>query len=178
MVKNTIVICFFLCYCLSCFSKTCTDSIESNQSIETHSQENKDTIQITKVAGGYKFMQDGQVLNMVQLADMMQNNFVASEYLKKSKSTNGILTILGYGGGFLVGYPLGTAMGGGKPNWTLAAVGVGLIAIAIPIASSANKNLLKAVSTYNGSPQTSRNEKYYDMKLGINQSGLALAIRF
>ena len=39
-------------------------------------------------------------------------------------------------GGFLIGWPLGTALAGGDPNWTLAAIGAGCVAIAIPRPSS------------------------------------------
>ena len=37
-----------------------------------------------------------------------------------------------------VGHSIGTAIGGGDPEWALAGVGAGLIAVAIPISSSAN----------------------------------------
>lgn len=137
-----------------------------------------DTIQIIKLGSGYRYNYKGEVLTLDRLGVLLQNNSLASEYFNKVKGSSGIINILGYAGGFLVGYPLGTFLGGGKPNWTLAAVGCGLIAIAIPIASSADKNLFKAVNVYNQFAPTSRNDNYYNIKLGINQTGVALLIRF
>ena len=107
----------------------------------------------------------------------MQNNAVAMGYLKSAKGNSGFATVLGYAGGFLIGYPIGTAIGGGKPNWMLAAVGCGLIVIDIPIVSSANKKVRKAVNAYNHEETTSRIEKY-DIRLGMNQNGMGLAFRF
>jgi len=137
-----------------------------------------DTIQVTKLGGGYRYNYKGEVLTLDRLEILLRNNSLALEYFNKAKGSSGIINVLGYAGGFLVGYPLGTLIGGGKPNWTLAAVGCGLIVIAIPIASSADKNLFKAVNVYNQFAPTSRNNNYYDIKLGINQTGVALLIRF
>jgi len=111
------------------------------------------------------------------MAVIMQNNTVALEYLKSAKGNSGFANVLGYAGGFLIGYPIGTAIGGGKPNWMLAAIGCGLIVIDIPILSSANKNVRKAVNAYNHEGMASRVEKY-DIRLGMNQNGMGLAFRF
>lgn len=37
-------------------------------------------------------------------------------------------------GGGLIGWPLGTAIGGGDPEWILAGIGAGVLAVAIPLA--------------------------------------------
>lgn len=55
----------------------------------------------------------------------------------------------GLGGG-LIGFPVGTSLGGGKPQWTLVAVGAGVILVgAVPFAHSANRHLREAVMIYN-----------------------------
>lgn len=41
--------------------------------------------------------------------------------------------VLAIPGGALIGWPLGTAIGGGDPEWYLAGIGAGLVAIAIPL---------------------------------------------
>jgi len=133
----------------------------------------KDTIQYS--GNNYSFR--NEVLTLNKMEGMMQNNTVATEYLKSAKGSSGFANVLAYAGGFLIGYPLGTAIGGGKPNWTLAAIGCGLIVIDLPIISSANKNLKKAVKAYNLVETLSRVEKY-ELKLGMNQNGMGLALRF
>lgn len=92
-----------------------------------------DTIEIRKKAGGYQFYQaDGQ-LNMKQLQKIMKTNEQAYKKLRSGRSSNTMATILGYTGGFLIGWPLGTAIGGGDPNWTMAGIGAGLAAVSIPL---------------------------------------------
>ncbi|HEY9178263.1 MAG TPA: hypothetical protein VIN07_11250 [Flavipsychrobacter sp.] len=44
-----------------------------------------------------------------------------------------VANVLAIPGGALIGWPLGTAIGGGDPEWYLAGIGVGLVAIAIPL---------------------------------------------
>ena len=69
--------------------------------------------------------------------------------MESAKSNKTWSTIIGGIGGALVGFPLGTAIGGGDPEWTLAAIGTGLIVVAIPIANGYNRKTLKAVDLYN-----------------------------
>ena len=160
---------------LSGFSQTTNDSIASSPLTKT--TQLKDTIQYQKTGIGYKFMMNNEALTLDKMSDIMQGNQTSLEYIKKAKGTSGILSVLSYAGGFLIGYPIGTMLGGGQPNWTMAAIGCGLIAVAIPIASGADKNLLKAVQAYNHGKSVSFKDNY-EIKLGVNQNGLALAIRF
>ena len=175
MIKHSIILCTALFVCLLGFSQTTNDSIASSPVTQT--TQGKDTIQYQKTGIGYKFTKNNEALTMDNLSNIMQNNPTSMEYYKKAKSTTGIITVLSYAGGFLIGYPIGAMLGGGQPNWTMAAIGGGLIVVAIPIASSADKNLLKAVQAYNLGTATSHIEKY-ELKIGVNQNGLALAIRF
>ncbi|MEI8085613.1 MAG: hypothetical protein WCG93_05280 [Paludibacter sp.] len=137
-----------------------------------------DTIQINKAAGGYKFMYKGENLTMDRLGFLSNKNATSAKYFSKAKGTMGFLQVMGFMGGGLIGYPIGTFLGGGKPNWSLAAVGCGILVISLPIVSSANNNLLKAVNAYNQSSVISRKDNFYDVKLGLNPSGLALIVQF
>ena len=161
--------------CLSVFSETTNDTIASSQ--VTNTAIAKDTIEYQKAGAGYKYTLNNETLTLDKLEKTLQNNPTSIEYFNKAKSTKGIVTVLGYAGGFLIGYPLGTMMGGGKANWTMAAIGCGFIAIAIPIASGADKNILKAVQAYNMDTPLSHKDNY-ELKMGVNQNGLALALRF
>lgn len=149
-------------------------------SISAFSQNNSDTIQIVQAGGGYNFRLNGETINIKNMQALMQNNAEALKYLNKAKSTNGFLSVLSYAGGFLIGYPVGTLIGGGEPNWTLAAVGCGLVVIAIPISSSVKSNARKAVSIYNSglSDSSYRPAATYNLQLSYSQNGLGLSLRF
>lgn len=175
MIKHSIILVMALFICLSVFSETTNDTIASPQVAKTAVV--KDTIQYQKAGAGYKFTLNNETLTLDKLEKVLQNNPRSVEYFKKAKSTKGLITVLGYAGGFLVGYPIGTMLGGGKANWTMAAIGCGLLVVAIPIASGADKNILKAVQAYNMDTPVSRKDNR-EIKLGVNQNGLALALRF
>lgn len=103
----------------------------------------------------------------------MESNQEAYQLMKSAKSNYDLSMILGMAGGFMVGWPLGTSLGGGDPNWTLAAVGAGLIVISIPLSSKSIKTAKEAASKYNSGLQTisQRNYKpqleFASMKTGI-----------
>ena len=145
--------------------------------ITVFSQNGSDSIQISKVSGNNQYALNGQILTLNSMSEIMQDNQEAKLYLGKAKGSAGFANILAYVGGFMIGYPIGTMLGGGEPNWAMAGIGCGIVVVAIPIYSSANKNMLRAVETYNQGIQVTRNG-IKDKKLGINQNGLALVIRF
>jgi len=177
MFKNSVILFLSMFLCMTVYSQEVIENMQHKSTIISAKPELttpiKDTIQYT----GNKYTLNNEVLTLTKMEVIMQDNTVAMEYLKSAKGSSGFANVLAYAGGFMIGYPLGTALGGGKPNWTLAAIGCGLIVIDIPIVSSANKKLRKAVNAYNQTGTLSRVEKYY-FKLGINQNGMGLALRF
>ncbi len=69
---------------------------------------------------------------MLQLVKTMEPNEQAYKEIKAAQSTYTLAIIVGGVGGFMVGWPLGTALSGGEPNWIFAGIGAGLIVISIP----------------------------------------------
>jgi len=110
---------------------------------------NAQTIETKKIPGGVKFYQDGYALDYNQMKTLMESNKEAYQLISKAKSNNGIASVFGFIGGGLVGWPIGTKIGGGEPNWTLAGIGAGLIVVSLAITSGATKNATKAVDIYN-----------------------------
>lgn len=108
-----------------------------------------DSITLQKTFGGYQVNQGDQTLNMSKLISIMESNEQALKEIKIAQSTNTIAAIFGFAGGALIGWPLGTAIGGGEPNWKLAGIGAGLVVIAIPLGSKTNRHIRKAVDIYN-----------------------------
>lgn len=141
---------------------------------------NSQTIETKKVFGGYKYSQNGQDLSMDELSTQLNTNEESAQLMKKAKSQSTIASILSGAGGALVGYPVGTAIGGGEANWVLAGVGAGIIAVALPLSASANKKAKHAVEIYNTGNKTKEDNVVYIPKLFVvsNPSGMGLALMF
>lgn len=123
--------------------------------IAVFSQQQADSLALKKVFGGYKVTQNGNAVNLSQLQNIVRDNPEAYSEVNSVKSKQGLLTVMGLLGGGAIGYTLGTAAGGGEPQWTIAGVGAGLIALAIPISIKSNKQLKHAVELYNAGLSTS-----------------------
>ncbi len=109
----------------------------------------------------------------------MESNAKTSLLLKKAKSNGVFAVVLGGIGGGLIGYPVGTALGGGDANWTLAAIGAGVLAIGIPIANGANKKAKQAVDIYNSSIDDSVGYQFVpEFTIISNQNGIGFSMSF
>jgi len=147
--------------------------------IATITISNAQKIEVEKVFGGYKYTQNGNRMTMRDLVNTMKSDINASSLIKKAQTNNTIATVLGGAGGVLIGVPLGQSLGGGDANWTLAGIGAGLIIVAIPISSSANKKTKKAIELYNSSlNSTSSYEFNPEFKLIANEKGIGFSMNF
>lgn len=161
-MKKTVLILALLSSCMSySFGQTGIDSITMN-----------------KVSGGYQFFQGGNRLSLNQLVNAMQPNAEAHKMIKSAKNTSTWASVVGGIGGFMIGWPLGTSLGGGKPNWAMAGVGAGLVVVSIPISQKFNKQAKKAVETYNGGTLTSSFWNKNELKLCMTANGFGLALEF
>ena len=144
----------------------------------TFGQTSTDSIAMKKVFGGYQFYQGEKILRMNQLVKAMEPNEQAYKQIKSAQSTYTLASIVGFAGGFMVGWPIGTAISGGEPNWTMAGIGAGLIVVSIPISNSFNKKAKLAVDTYNGGLQTSSFWDKNELKLSMTGNGIGLTLNF
>ncbi|MBD0403019.1 hypothetical protein [Flammeovirga sp. EKP202] len=142
-------------------------------------------IEAEKKFGGYKFTQNGEYVTMKVLVQTMESNKEAYLLMKQARSNNILAGILGGAGGFMVGWTLGGAVGGGEPTWALAGVGAGLIVTSIPIATSANKKAKKAVDLYNAdfdsTPRLEKTSQYKfkpEFEIKSKGTGIALSMAF
>ena len=140
---------------------------------------NAQEIEMEKFMGGYKFTQNGNKLTMRDLVKTMESNQEAFDLIKKAQSNHTFASILGFAGGGFIGWPIGAAVAGGDANWTLAGIGAGLIAIGIPISSSANKKAKQAIGVYNSSLNST---SYYEFKpefqVIANGNGIGFSMSF
>ncbi len=144
----------------------------------SYAQSSSDPITIKKIFGGYIFLQNDQPLTLKQLGETMKSNPEAYKLFQQAKSNATVGTLFAIAGGALVGWPLGTATGGGKPSWELAGIGAGLIVVSIPFASASNKKTKQAVSIYNQGNKTSSVSWKPEFKLNLSMNQVGVAMKF
>lgn len=131
------------------------------------------------VLDGNKYKRDGTELKTSDLKEIMGVDSEAYSYVRKAKGNKNLYTVLSFAGGFAVGFPIGTKLGGGEADWRIAGVGAVLLAVSIPFALKSSSNSKKAVDLYNASLDTSLLEKEApEFSLEINDSGFGLLVRF
>lgn len=139
-------------------------------------QASSDSIQVKKRLGPV-FQQNGRNLTPRQLMNIMKINPDAYAEMKTANSNYVASMFFQLPGGFLIGYPLGTAIAGGDPNWTLAAIGAGLVVISIPLISGYNKHANQAVNIYNKG-LISNSKTISQMSLGLTANGIGFKVKF
>jgi hypothetical protein len=158
-MKHIIFIAFFVWAFSGAYAQTASDSIE------------------TQKTNGTIFLQHGKTLTPKELKEIVKVNPEASEELKIASGNLGAGMAFAYVGGFMIGWPIGTAIGGGKPAWAMAGAGVVLAAISIPFATAANRHTKNAVKIYNnGIKQISHNKT--NLNLGFSGNGIGVRLSF
>ena len=137
-----------------------------------------ESITMKKVFGGYQFYQGDKRLNVNQLVNTMKSNEQAYKEIRSAKTTYSIATVFAGAGGFMVGWPIGTAIGGGDPNWTMAGIGAGLIVVSIPLSLKFNKQASQAVNTYNRGSATGLFWNKSELRFCMTGYGMGLRLRF
>jgi len=140
-------------------------------------QSKPDSIEIKKTFLGTVFRQNDKNLTPKQLLDITQSNSEAFKEMKIAKSNYDVGYVFGLAGGFLVGWPIGTAIAGGEPNWTLAGIGAGLIVISIPFSTAYNKHAKNAVNFYNNAWKLTGSNNV-DFKIGLTYNGIGVRVTF
>ena len=159
IIKNTLAISLIFVVTYSLYGQSPSDSISIKRGL------------------GPVFIQHGEKLNARALLEITSVNSEAHKEMKIAKGNSDAGSVIGFAGGFLVGWPLGTALGGGDPNWTLAAIGAGLIVISIPFENAYSKHARKAVAIYNaGLRQSARSTP--EIRLGMSYNGFGVRVKF
>lgn len=115
---------------------------------------------------------------MTQLTDAVRSNPMAVSELNKAKTANVFGSMLAYAGGYMIGYPIGTALGGGQMSWGMFGIGAGLAILTIPISKAINKHLNAAVSAYNANPNGLSMSTGNELKLDFADTGVGLKMTF
>ncbi len=136
-----------------------------------------DTIQIKKSGGDTRFVLNGKRLTPRQLSAATRSNPATHAEMKIARSDHAMGSILGFAGGFLAGYQLGTLIRGGEPNWVVAGTGVGLIGLSLPLSSGYTRHARKAVQIYNAG-QGATNVPGVNVRAGFASNQVRLGVTF
>lgn len=107
-------------------------------------------IKMYKTFGGARFEMDTLVLSPKQVLEILKVEPLAYEKFKKAKANYNAAGVLGFAGGLLVGFPLGTAIGGGEPEWGMAIAGGVLIVGSFSLNRIFRSHAFEAIELYNG----------------------------
>jgi len=139
----------------------------------------RDTIEIIKKSMGYIYKYKGEPLSLNQLGDILERNKTSEDLFKSAKSSSGFINVLGFVGGFCLGYGLAPALYGRQPDLAIAGIGAGILVISLPLVSSAENKLKNAVDIYNSAiPQSMNSPLQYEMKLAMSPNAIGVVIRF
>ncbi len=139
---------------------------------------NAQQIEIKKSFGEVQLYKDGLPLKMKDARKLMENQEAAIKDLRKAATNRTFAYIFGTIGGALIGYPVGTAIGGGDPEWALAGIGAGFVGLSIPFISGYNKRARNAAELYNASVTTTTSSFQPDVRFHVKGNGLSLVIEF
>jgi len=158
-MRNLVLIAVLVIIVSCAFAQTAADSIE------------------TQTPYGTIYLQHGKTLSPKEMKEIVKMNPQAIEEMKLASGNLGVAMVFAYVGGFMIGWPIGTAIGGGKPVWALAGAGAVLVAIAIPLSAAAARHTKNAVRIYNNSlKQISRNA--VKMNFGLSGNGIGVRMSF
>ena len=136
-----------------------------------------DTIQIKKSGDGTRFVLHGKRLTPRQLSMATRGNPATHAEMKIARSNHTMGSILGFTGGFLAGYQLGTLIRGGQPNWVVAGVGAGLIGLSLPLSAGYTKHARQAVRIYNAGLRATHVPRV-DVRAGFACNQVRLGVTF
>lgn len=135
-----------------------------------------DTIEVQQRMGKV-YLHDGKLLPTKDLHSLLNSNAEATVEVDRAKANLAPVYLFSISGGALIGWPLGTALGGGDPQWGLAAIGAGLVLLSIPFQVGYNKHIAQAVRIYNSDLKKIGISKTV-LEIGLARSSFGVEIRF
>lgn len=130
-------------------------------------------ITLVKTFGGAKFEMDTLTLSPRQVLTILRDTPLAYEEFKLAKKNYSAAGVLGFCGGLLVAFPLGTLIGGGDPEWGLAAGGAALLVGSIPLNRAFHRHAGNALDVYNKKFSSRIKPNFY-----LTGNGARIVLRF
>ncbi|MHC2992938.1 hypothetical protein OB13_15625 [Pontibacter sp. HJ8] len=136
-----------------------------------------DEIVVKRKSIGDAYFISGRKLSKEELMYVLDSHPEAKQELRLGARNKMPAAILSNAGGFLVGYQIGSLIGGGEVNGTMVVIGGGLAALSLPFSVAIKKRELRAISLYNaGLVQTAKPS--YELRLGYASNGMSLKVTF
>lgn len=132
------------------------------------------TIEMINGFGNTRFQQDTIVMTPRQVSELLSIDAQAADEFKRARMNSTFSAILGFSGGFLIAFPLGTAIAGGEPEWILAGAGVGLLLASIPLNRKFKSQAASALDRYNSLQPTSAIKP----TVSFTSKGLTIGLKF
>ncbi len=110
-----------------------------------------------------------------QVSQILQDDPLAASEFKKARTNYALSGVLGFSGGVLIAIPVASAIGGGDPDWALAAGGAALILASIPFHKSFLHHAESAIDRYNNKHTSSFRPKAHYYFAG---TGAGVIIKF
>lgn len=110
---------------------------------------NAQQLRMERGFGSVRFYLDSTELAVRQLREVLAKEPMALETFKKARTNLTFASILGATGGFLIGFQIGTLIGGGEPDWAIAAGGAALIVAGIPLQRKSYRQSEESLNLYN-----------------------------
>jgi len=118
-----------------------------------------------------------QAIDGNRMLELVKSNNEAGRKLESARAPGVISYILSYAGGFCIGWPIGTLIGGGEPEWGMVGAGAGLVALAIPFSSISVNRTREAINIYNQSTYNTATIKK-ELRIGFKNNGISLSLNF
>lgn len=140
---------------------------------------NAQEINMTTPVLTYKFEQNGKRLSWKELLNVTEAHTQSYNLIHKARINNTVAAGLSVAGGFFIGLPIGQAISNNDPNWSLAYIAAGIVAVSIPFTIGAMKNARKGVDSYNLSLKSTHNYKFNpEFKVATNGTNIGLVMIF
>jgi hypothetical protein len=123
-----------------------------------------------------KIFRDDTLLKPKDVLRLMEPVPEAHAAYKKAKANYNAGQVIGFIGGFMIGYPLGTAIAGGDPQWGVLGGGVGLLLLCLPLNTAYKKHSKNAIELYNGDPGSTA--RRFSVEFMPTVTGAKVALRF
>lgn len=124
----------------------------SVENIEGQGLNSRDSITMTGSAmSGLKFYKDGRRISLDNIASMVVKDPVTFHFIQKAKTNNVFTYLFTFAGGFIIGWEIGSSLGGRTVNWGTIGAGVGCIGLSIPFAIGAKNNAKNGIDRFNAS---------------------------
>jgi hypothetical protein len=121
-------------------------------------QSEADTLHIRETTLGDMYYYHNEHVKFWKVDELVASNAKALTLWGRGKICTSFSWILGFAGGFLVGYPVGTYLANNsnvKQRWWLAGIGAGVIAGAVGLEFVAKNYYRRAIKQYNSAIRAS-----------------------